>query len=153
MEIEDLEDADLVALFLKAAGTRSTRRAAQLADGISHDDVARWRGGRWGYLTEEKRRSLTTFLRSYGAASLGELVWRIGDVRSDTAGPSVPTDVIDLFGSLSSVTRFLEGIAPPGQGKDVKLDALEGYRRMITARRPLPHWWPELKRKIEEGEV
>jgi hypothetical protein len=59
----------------------------------------------------------------------------------------------DLFSSLDAIARFLGGIAPPGQEKLRKLDALDGYRRMITAREVLPSWWYELKRRVENEEL
>lgn len=59
----------------------------------------------------------------------------------------------EAFLSLDATTRFLAGIAPAGQAKELKLDALEAYRRMITARTAVPLWWPELKKKIEDGEL
>jgi transcriptional regulator with XRE-family HTH domain len=59
----------------------------------------------------------------------------------------------DLFASLDSVARFVEGIAPAGQEKLRKLDALEGLRRMLTARGTLPDWWYELKERVENGSL
>ncbi|HYH80936.1 MAG TPA: helix-turn-helix transcriptional regulator [Longimicrobium sp.] len=59
----------------------------------------------------------------------------------------------DLFASLDSVVRFVEGIAPVGQERLRKLDALEGLRRMLTARGTLPDWWYELKERVENGRL
>lgn len=59
----------------------------------------------------------------------------------------------DMFSSFDALARFVGGIAPPGEEKLVKLDALEGYRRMITARGPLPKWWYRLKEMVERDEL
>ena len=59
----------------------------------------------------------------------------------------------DLFASLDEVVRFVEGMAPPGQERLRKLDALEGLRRMLTARGALPDWWYELKERVENGRL
>ncbi len=59
----------------------------------------------------------------------------------------------DLFASLDAVVRFVEGMAPPGQERLRKADALEGLRRMLTARGELPDWWYELKERVENGRL
>jgi transcriptional regulator with XRE-family HTH domain len=59
----------------------------------------------------------------------------------------------DVFASLDHVARFVEGIAPPGQERLRKLDALEGLRRMLTARGALPDWWYPLRERVENGQV
>ena len=155
VELDELEDQVLVAAFLREAGDRSTRRAAALVPGITHDDVARWRGDRWTYLSAEKRNALIAYFTEMGPTGV-HLLWTVADERRSSRSPRrdpPPDDVTEMFANLTAVTRFLEGIAPAGEATDVKMDALEGYRRMITARRSLPRWWPELKRKIEAGEV
>lgn len=129
-------DEELVKQFVEATSGFSLREIAERL-GVSRGTVHRWRQGKVGELQPATRRALE--------ADLGGLPWR------DDA--SAAGEAVDVFASLPALTRFLEGIAPAGEAKDVKMDALEGYRRMITARRSLPHWWPELKRKIEEGEV
>jgi transcriptional regulator with XRE-family HTH domain len=57
----------------------------------------------------------------------------------------------DVFASFDAVARFVEGIGPAGQEKLRKLDALEGLRRMLTARGTLPDWWYLLKERVENG--
>jgi transcriptional regulator with XRE-family HTH domain len=59
----------------------------------------------------------------------------------------------DVFASLDRVARFVEGMAPPGQERLRKLDALEGLRRMLTARGVLPDWWYDLKEQVEHGRL
>jgi transcriptional regulator with XRE-family HTH domain len=59
----------------------------------------------------------------------------------------------DLFATLDAVVRFVEGMAPAGQERLRKLDALEGLRRMLTARGALPDWWYELKERVENGRL
>lgn len=59
----------------------------------------------------------------------------------------------ELFASFDSIARFLGGIGPAGQEKLRKLDALEGLRRMLTAKGLLPDWWYELRDRIEGDEL
>ena len=58
-----------------------------------------------------------------------------------------------MFGSFDAVVRFLGGIAPGGREKLRKLDALEGLRRMLSARGALPSWWYELRDSVENEEL
>lgn len=59
----------------------------------------------------------------------------------------------EVFGSLDSVARFLGGIGPAGRERLRKLDALEGLRRMLTARGLLPDWWYHLRDRVERDEL
>jgi transcriptional regulator with XRE-family HTH domain len=59
----------------------------------------------------------------------------------------------ELFAFFDQVVRFLGGIAPPGQERLRKLDALEGLRRMLTTRGVLPGWWYELRDRVEADEL
>jgi transcriptional regulator with XRE-family HTH domain len=77
------------------------------------------------------------------------------DVGDDGAAPvtAAAEDGGDLFASLDAVARFVEGIGPPGQERLRKSDALEGLRRMLTARGLLPDWWYTLKERVDDGEL
>jgi transcriptional regulator with XRE-family HTH domain len=66
---------------------------------------------------------------------------------------AVEREAEDVFGSLDQVARFLGGIGPAGEARARKLDALEGLRRMLTARGALPDWWYELRDRVEADEV
>ncbi|HEX8903802.1 MAG TPA: helix-turn-helix transcriptional regulator [Longimicrobiaceae bacterium] len=72
---------------------------------------------------------------------------------AETAAPNGEEEARDVFASLDAVARFVEGIAPPGQERFRKLDALEGLRRMLTARGRLPDWWYTLKERVDNGEL
>lgn len=65
----------------------------------------------------------------------------------------VERETEDLFGSFDAMVRFVEGIAPAGEERLRKLDALEGLRRMLTARGLLPGWWYELRDRVESGKL
>ena len=59
-----------------------------------------------------------------------------------------------MIGSFDDVARHLGGIAPPGQEKLRKLDALSAiadYFQAIGER--LPNEWWELKRRVENDEL
>lgn len=64
-----------------------------------------------------------------------------------------PSAADDVFASADAVARFLDGIAPAGEERLRKLDALEGLRRMLTARGTLPGWWYELRESVEAGRL
>jgi transcriptional regulator with XRE-family HTH domain len=53
--------------------------------------------------------------------------------------------------SANAMKRFLSAIASPGSEMPRKLDALDGLRRMLTAKGALPGWWYELKSAVESG--
>ncbi|HEX2188979.1 MAG TPA: helix-turn-helix transcriptional regulator [Longimicrobiaceae bacterium] len=74
-----------------------------------------------------------------------------GDEPASTRGEE--EDAEELFASFDSIARFLGGIGPAGQEKLRKLDALEGLRRMLTAKGLLPDWWYELRDRIEGDEL
>lgn len=69
------------------------------------------------------------------------------------AEPLVERETEDLFSSLDRVARFLGGIGPAGEERLRKLDALEGLRRMLTARGLLPDWWYQLRDRVENDEI
>lgn len=62
-------------------------------------------------------------------------------------------DADELFASFDAVAKFVEGMAPRGEERLRKLDALEGLRRMLTASGRLPSWWYQLKERVENGEL
>jgi transcriptional regulator with XRE-family HTH domain len=78
-------------------------------------------------------------------------------VRTGTLGGPAPaaghvdTDDADPFTTHLTVVRFLAGIAPAGREPLRKLDALDGLRRMLTARGELPGWWYGLRARVEAG--
>lgn len=71
----------------------------------------------------------------------------------DGGGARIEAEAEDLFSSLDAVTRFVEGMGPAGQETLRKLDALEGLRRMLTARGRLPSWWYDLRERVENGRL
>ena len=76
-----------------------------------------------------------------------------GEARETAAATAPGEETGDVFASLDHVARFVEGIAPRGQERLRKLDALEGLRRMLTARGALPDWWYLLREQVENGQV
>ena len=80
----------------------------------------------------------------------------VGDGEPEAAhagNPEEAEEALEMFASLDSIARFVGGIGPAGQEKLRKLDALEGLRRMLTARGALPDWWYELKERVENGRL
>lgn len=74
---------------------------------------------------------------------------------ADGAGaePEIEREAEDLFSSLDAMARFVGGIGPAGEERLRKMDALEGLRRMLTARGLLPDWWYRLRDRVENGEL
>ncbi|MFL5384706.1 MAG: helix-turn-helix domain-containing protein [Longimicrobiaceae bacterium] len=68
----------------------------------------------------------------------------------DDSAPEAREEVGDPFSSDVAL-RFMGEIAPPGDERLRKLDALEGLRRLLTARGTLPGWWYELRERAERG--
>ena len=103
-----------------------------------------------------------------GAVPHGYTVHRIAELAGTTPewlrtghdGKAAPADQTetkralppgDPFVSDLAVAGFLAGIAPPGQESLRKLDALDGLRRMLTARGALPGWWYSMRQRVEAG--
>ena len=112
--------------------------------GVHAGSIARWESG--------------------GAVPHAYTVQRIAELASTTAewlrtgrgGDAAPRhrladETDDPFSSPEAIIRFVEGIAAPGEERLRKLDALEGLRRMLTARGTLPDWWYALRERAERG--
>jgi transcriptional regulator with XRE-family HTH domain len=77
-----------------------------------------------------------------------------GEETAEAAREETPeAETEDVFASLDAVTRFLGGMGSAGQERLRKLDALEGLRRMLTARGMLPDWWYRLREQVESGDL
>lgn len=136
-------DRELVAAFLEVMDGYSGREISQMVPGITDNDVSRWRRGEWSRLTAAKRRAIRRYL------DLQPL--RVREVPPEYGGQ----EELDLLGAdFDQIVRFLHGIpGTPEQAKLRKLDALEGLRRFLTARGPLPDRWYQLKEMVERGEI
>ena len=142
---------------LRALRERRGWERLQLAEmlGVHSGSIARWETG--GAVPHAY--TLERIAELCGASS----EW-IRTGRGDSPVPAEPEEeeahepeteqagAEDVFASLDAVTRFVEGIGPAGQERHRKLDALEGLRRMLTARGVLPDWWYELRDRVENGE-
>jgi transcriptional regulator with XRE-family HTH domain len=83
----------------------------------------------------------------------GTVAWMLTGAAEDESPPAAHPEAEDVFAMSDAMTRFVESIGPPGQERLRKLDALEGLRRMLTARGLLPGWWYALRERVEGGEV
>jgi transcriptional regulator with XRE-family HTH domain len=129
---------------------------------------------RQGWDREELARRLGVHVGSIarwetgGAVPHGYTVRRIAELAGTTAewlrtggeGHAAPAkgaetpraeEAGEPFASDSAVAAFLSGIAPPGQETLRKLDALDGLRRMLTARGALPGWWYAVRQRVAAG--
>jgi transcriptional regulator with XRE-family HTH domain len=114
--------------------------------GVHPGSVARWESG--GALPHAYHLERIAEL---GGVSAGWLRTGAGDPPEADTAPEREAE--DLFSSFDAMVRFLGGIAPAGQEKLRKLDALEGLRRMLTARGMLPDWWYALRDRVEADEL
>lgn len=139
---EEPTDEELVDRFLKATAGLTQVEAA-LSARVTQKTVSRWRSGERRALRTSTRQRLLHFLEQR----------RRRAERPSAVERREREKAEELLSSLDLIARYLGGIAPPGQEKARKLDALEGYRRLITAREVLPSWWYELKERIENEEL
>lgn len=114
--------------------------------GVHPGSVARWESG--GALPHAFHLDR---IASLSGVAVEWLRTGAGEAPAGEAAPEREAE--DLFSSFDAVVRFLGGIAPPGQERLRKLDALEGLRRMLTARGMLPDWWYALRDRVEADEV
>lgn len=114
--------------------------------GVHAGSIARWETGGsvpHGYTLER-----------IAALAGGSAEWiRTGRGDAGPPGGAPEREAEDLFASLDAVARFVGGMAPPGEERLRKLDALEGLRRMLTARGALPGWWYTLRERVENDEL
>ena len=117
--------------------------------GVHAGSIARWETGG----SVPHAFTLERIAEACGSTAEWIRTGRRDDAELATASPGEGEDAGDVFASLDAVARFVEGIAPPGQERLRKSDALEGLRRMLTARGLLPDWWYTLKERVDRGEL
>lgn len=115
--------------------------------GVHSGSIARWEtGGAVPHAyTLERIAELTGGTPEWIRTGKGET--------PDNGASGAEREAEELFVSLDGMARFVEGIAPPGQERLRKLDALEGLRRMLTARGLLPDWWYLLRERVDRDEL
>jgi len=124
------------------------REALAARVGVHAGSIARWEtGGSVPHAFTMERIAETC------GASADWLRTGHGEGREAVAAAAAGEEAGDVFASLDVVARFVEGIAPRGQERLRKLDALEGLRRMLTARGALPDWWYLLRERVENGQI
>ncbi len=114
--------------------------------GVHSGSVARWETG--GAVPHPYHLDR---IAEWGGATSEWL--RTGGEDEAAAAEAPEREAEELFASLDTIARFVGGIAPPGQERFRKLDALEGLRRMLTARGLLPDWWYRLRDQVESDEL
>jgi transcriptional regulator with XRE-family HTH domain len=117
--------------------------------GVHSGSIARWETGG----SVPHAYTMERIAEACGASAEWIRTGREEAVEPAAAAVSGTAEAGDVFASLDTVARFVEGIAPPGQERLRKLDALEGLRRMLTARGVLPAWWYVLREKVENGQL
>jgi transcriptional regulator with XRE-family HTH domain len=123
---------------------------AQLAERlrVHAGSIARWETGGTVPQSYHMERLAEWAGTTVGWLRYGEGVGIKSRIRTEQARAAA-----DVFTSLDAITRFLDGIAPAGEQKARKLDALEGYRRMLTARGSLPDWWYRVRDMVENEQL
>lgn len=128
-------------------GAGWSREALAERLGVHAGSVARWESG--GAVPHAYRLERIAEL----AGVSGEWLRTGRGAGPEDAGEAPEAEAEDLFSSFDATVRFLGGIAPVGQERLRKLDALEGLRRMLTARGMLPSWWYRLRERVEADEL
>jgi transcriptional regulator with XRE-family HTH domain len=141
-----------VADLRRAAGRRRGERLTQreLADtlGVHQTTVAAWEIGR----QRPEGENLVRLAEVLGSTPEAILADGSEGVLVGVGAQAEP-EAEELMAFFDQTVRFLGGIAPSGQEKARKLDALEGLRRMLTARGMLPDWWYALRDRVENDEL
>jgi transcriptional regulator with XRE-family HTH domain len=142
----DVDERRAVGRRLREARERMglDRPALAARLGVHSGSIARWETGGSVALPYHVER-----IAEWAGVDAG---WLRHGTGSGRAAP-VEREGEDLFSSFDAVVRFLGGIGPAGEARARKLDALEGLRRMLTARAALPDWWYELRDRVEGDEV
>ena len=125
------------------------REALASRVGVHSGSIARWETGG----SVPHAYTMERIAEACGASAEWIRAGREEAAEPAAVGAAETGEAGELFASLDMVARFVEGIAPPGQERLRKLDALEGLRRMLTARGVLPDWWYELREKVENGRL
>lgn len=129
----------------------------QLAEmlGVHSGSIARWEtGGAVPHAyTMERIAELCEASSEWIRTGRGESPIPDDEPEAVEAEAPLEAETADVFASLDAVTRFVEGIGPAGQERLRKLDALEGLRRMLTARGVLPDWWYDLRDRVENAQA
>jgi transcriptional regulator with XRE-family HTH domain len=141
------EDRRAVGHRIRTVRERAGLEREELASrvGVHSGSIARWETG--GSIPH----AYTMERIAEACAASADWIRTGGEPAAEPA--TAQADAGDVFASLDTVARFVEGIAPAGQERLRKLDALEGLRRMLTARGVLPAWWYELREKVENGRL
>ena len=142
--------ADLRRALGRSAGRRVTQREMAEALGVHLGTVTAWEIGKQRPEGENLDRLAELLDVSPDYLLHGTESERGGD---ELELGEIEPMAVELFGSFDRLVRYMEGIGPPGQARLAKLDALEGLRRLLTARGALPEWWHRLRDRIESGRL
>lgn len=132
----------------RARGRRLTQRDVAAELGVHAATVTAWEIGRQRPEGENLRR-----LAALLGVAPGEISGPAPAPPDDDAAQAWDGPAAELFASFDGLVRYLGGIAPPGQSRLRKLDAVEGLRRLLAARGALPDWWFELRERVESGRL
>ncbi|HEX2091815.1 MAG TPA: helix-turn-helix transcriptional regulator [Longimicrobiaceae bacterium] len=116
--------------------------------GIHPGSIARWETG-----GSVPHRYHLERIAEWGGVESEWILTGHDPAAADEPASGPESEAEELFASLDAVARFLGGIGPAGQEKLRKLDALEGLRRMLTAKGLLPGWWYQLRDRVERDEL
>lgn len=132
----EVSDAALIDAFVTGTA-HLTQEQAAAEGGVGQKTVSRWRAGDRSPLRTRTRKALEVWqARQQGALTPDE------------------DEALGVFGSFDEIARQLQGIAPPGQSKARKRDALEGLRRTAADFGwKLPDWWYRLREMVDEDQI
>lgn len=147
MENERRDVGHRIRVLRERIGWTRERLAEHL--GVHAGSVARWETGG----SVPHAFTLARIAEAAGATEAWLRTGRGADAAPPSASVAESEGAEDVFASLDAVTRFVEGMGAAGEERLRKLDALEGLRRMLTARGRLPDWWYGVRDRVEHGEL
>jgi transcriptional regulator with XRE-family HTH domain len=142
-----VRDRELVGFRIREAREYAGLGRAELAEALNvhPGSIARWESG--GALPQPYYLKRVAEL-----AEVSEAWLRYGE--GDRPGREVLREQAnDALVTLAALRSFIGEIGAPGTERARKLDALDGYRQLITTREPLPSWWYDLKTLVEKGDL
>lgn len=140
-------NSELVTAFLEAIDGFGNREAGRFVEGVTHDDISRWRRGEWQRLSTRKREALVAYLRQRNGGAEEE-------TPEQATSPS-PLDewVQDFEARVRNVGGKVDGISEYERKARIR-DAIAGQIQALQMLGdPVPARLYELREMAERGEL
>lgn len=155
------KDAAIIGATIREIRKRADMSQQELAEYLgmpaSQAEVSRWERGH----SKPVYETLAAIAHLAGepvdifqvGGELGE-DWGRGRQLDEWQAARETHEATQALAEVQETTRFLEGVAPAGEEKEMKLAVLEMVKRMILRVEPrLPDWWYRLRGMVEDGAI